>query len=66
MTLNVIEALTVGIALGGLAANGVRACLAGRDANRAATEAEAAVKRAAGDHYLSSFRLYRLQHWSQA
>jgi hypothetical protein len=33
-----------------------------RDARRGRTESEAALKRAAGDHYLNTFRLYRLQH----
>ena len=37
-----------------------------RDARRSQTRAEAAAKRAAGDQYLNSLRLYRLQRRSRA
>jgi len=61
VTPNEIQALIVGLGMGGLIANGTHAWLAGRDVSRAATEAETAHKRAAGDRYLVSMRLYRIQ-----
>lgn len=61
MTPNEIQALIVGLTLGGLAVNCTHAWLAGRDAGRAATEAETAAKQAAGDHFLEGFRLHRIK-----
>ncbi|WP_432135169.1 hypothetical protein [Streptomyces sp. bgisy154] len=61
MTSNEILMLAVGLILGMQGMNTLHAYWASRDAHRSATAAEAAMKRAAGDRYLSSLRLYRLQ-----
>lgn len=64
MTPNEIQMLLVGIALGvqGMAVTHMVWDM--RDARRSQTEAEQARRRAAGDLYLNSLRLYRLQHRS--
>ncbi|WP_329471706.1 hypothetical protein OIE75_20385 [Streptomyces sp. NBC_01723] len=66
MTPNEIQILIVGVVLGGTAANTVQAWLAGREAHRGATEAEAALKRAVGDRYLNSFRQYQIDQLCEA
>lgn len=65
MTPNEIQMLVCGVVIGAQSMVSLNAYWACRDANRAATEAQAAAKRAAGDHYLNGFRLYRLQHRSR-
>ncbi|MFI8297312.1 hypothetical protein ACIGCZ_15365 [Streptomyces nigra] len=65
MTPNEIQLLVCGIAIGAQSMVALNAYWASRDATRAATEAQAALKRSAGDHYLNGFRLYRLQHRSR-
>lgn len=64
MTPNEIQMLLVGLALGvqGMAVTHMVWDM--RDARRGQTKAEAARKQAAGDLYLNSLRLYRLQHRS--
>ncbi|MFJ9628064.1 hypothetical protein ACIRU8_10270 [Streptomyces sp. NPDC101175] len=57
-----IQILIAGMAIGVWAANIANAYWAHRDRRRAHAESAAALKRAAGDVYLNSFRLYRLQH----
>jgi len=66
MTSNEISMLVVGLALGSQGVNVVHAYWASRDARRSAIAAQAAVKRAAGDRYVSSLRLYQLQHRTEA
>ncbi|MER8004961.1 hypothetical protein [Streptomyces sp. NPDC094149] len=61
MTTNEIVMLALGIALGAHLMNILNAYWSSRDARRSATEAQAAMKRAAGDRYLGSLRLYQLQ-----
>lgn len=61
MTPNEISMLAVGLALGAQGMNVLHAYWASKDASRAATAAQAAMKRAAGDRYLSSLRLHQLQ-----
>ncbi|MBZ6250364.1 hypothetical protein KVH27_18510 [Streptomyces olivaceus] len=61
MTLNGIQMLALGLALGAQIAQTAHA-IADRRANRhAAAAARTAVKRAAGDRYLGSLALYRIQ-----
>lgn len=64
MTPNEIQMLLVGLAIGvqGMAVTHMVWDM--RDARRSQTETEAASKSAAGDLYLNSLRLYRLQHRS--
>ncbi|WP_432170938.1 hypothetical protein [Streptomyces sp. 1222.5] len=54
--------LGYGAVLGVQAMNIVHARWAAQDARRSRTAAAAARRRAAGDRYLSSLRLYQLQH----
>ncbi|MET7321310.1 hypothetical protein [Streptomyces sp. NPDC005549] len=61
MTSNEILMLAVGLFTGAQLTNLMHAVWASRDARRNATAAQAAAKRAAGDRYLSSLTLYRLQ-----
>jgi hypothetical protein len=58
--------LAIGLALGSQGMNVLHAYWASKDARRSATAAQAALKGAAGDRYLNTFRLYRLQHRSRA
>ncbi|MDX2679271.1 hypothetical protein [Streptomyces soliscabiei] len=64
MTPNEITYLLCGAALGSQGMNVLWAYWASKDARRSATASQAAWKRAAGDRYLSSLRLYQLQHRS--
>ncbi|QUI32460.1 hypothetical protein H9W91_17515 [Streptomyces alfalfae] len=66
MTNNEIVLLTVGIGIGAQAMAVAHMVGDMRTVRRAQTEAEAAVKAAAGDRYLSSLRLYQLQNRSRA
>ncbi|PAN01023.1 hypothetical protein CJI59_13960 [Streptomyces sp. Alain-F2R5] len=61
MTTNEILMLAVGLALGAQSMNALHAYWASKDARRAAAQSDAVLKRMAGDSFLSSFRLYRLQ-----
>ena len=61
MTTNELLMLVVGMSLGAQLMNLVHAYWASKDARRSAAQAKAAIKRAAGDHYLSSLRLYQIQ-----
>ncbi|GAA0348504.1 hypothetical protein PV735_31705 [Streptomyces turgidiscabies] len=61
MTPNEIQMLFVGIALGAQGMTLLHVFWNARDARRDARRAQAANKRAAGDEYLHSLRLYRLQ-----
>ncbi|MFK4797814.1 hypothetical protein ACI3K5_03860 [Streptomyces sp. MPA0124] len=60
MTSNEILMLAAGLFTGAQLMNLMHAIWASRDARRDAATARAAVKRAAGDHFLNGFRLYRL------
>lgn len=66
MTPNEIQALCVGLALGVQGMAVLNMWWDARDARRDAAASKAALKRSAGDLYLSSFRRYRLRHRSQA
>jgi hypothetical protein len=66
MTESEIQMLLTGVALGAQGMSILHAYWASKDARRSATQAQAAMKRSAGDCYLSSLRLYQLQHRSQA
>ncbi|MGV9987756.1 hypothetical protein [Streptomyces olivaceus] len=61
MTLNEIQMLAIGLALGAQSVQTARAITDRRADRRSAAAARAAVKRAAGDRYLSSLALYRIQ-----
>lgn len=61
MTDNEIRMLITGIALGAQGMSLLHIFWNARDARRDARRAQAAVKLAAGDQYLNSLRLYRLQ-----
>lgn len=61
MTSNEILMLAAGLFTGAQLTNLMHAVWASRDARRSATAAQVAAKRAAGDRYLSSLTLYRLQ-----
>lgn len=61
MTSNELLMLVVGMGLGAHLMNLMHAYWASKDARRSATQAQAAIKRAAGDHYLNSLRLYQIQ-----
>jgi hypothetical protein len=64
-----IELLTIGMAIGVylmLALQIIYGILDDRRDRKAGSAAMAAVKRSAGDRYLSSLRLYQLQHRSRA
>ncbi|MET7914437.1 hypothetical protein ABZU45_00600 [Streptomyces avermitilis] len=66
MTPNEIQMLIVGAALGAQLMNLLHVWWDMRDGRRSAAASRAAVKRAAGDQYLNSLRLYQLQHRSCA
>ncbi|MDX2552776.1 hypothetical protein QBA35_19110 [Streptomyces bottropensis] len=66
MTDSEIQMLLTGVALGAQGMSVLHAYWASKDARRSAARAQAAVKRSAGDRYLSSLRLYQLQHRSRA
>ncbi|MEW2421294.1 hypothetical protein AB0911_12200 [Streptomyces nigra] len=65
MTPSEIQTLVCGIVIGAQSMAALNAYWASKDATRAATEAQAALKQSAGDRYLNSFRSYRLQHRSR-
>jgi hypothetical protein len=65
VTPNEIQMLITGVALGAQGMAMLHAYWASKDARRSAARAAAAVKRSAGDRYLSSLRLYQLQHRSR-
>lgn len=66
MTDNEILMLITGVALGAQGVSLLHAFWNARDARRNQTEAEVARKSTAGDLYLNSLRLYRLQHRGRA
>lgn len=66
MTDNEIGMLFVGVALGAQGMTLLHVFWNARDARRDARHARAANKRAAGDQYLNSLRLYQLQQRSPA
>jgi hypothetical protein len=57
-----VQLLVVGFVLGAWTVAICRMALDMRDARRSLAQSEQARRRAAGDTYLNSFRLYRLQH----
>lgn len=61
MTVNEILFLIYGIAIGAQAMASLHAYWAHQDARRSRTAAKAARRRAAGDRYLASLRLYQLR-----
>lgn len=61
MTENELVMLVSGIAIGIHLMNLANAYWTRQDARRSHAEARAAIKRAAGDQYLNSLRLYQLQ-----
>ncbi|MEU1008175.1 hypothetical protein [Streptomyces sp. NPDC005890] len=61
MTANEIICLIYGIALGATVMSVMQAWWAAQDARRSRAKAEAARRRAAGDRYLASLRLYQLR-----
>lgn len=65
MTDSELLMLATGFMLGAQMMNVIHAYWSSKDARRSATEAQAAFKRSAGDRYLSSLRLYQLQHRSR-
>lgn len=66
MTPNEIQMLITGVALGAQGMTLLHVFWNARDARRDARRSQAAAKRSAGDQYLNSLRLYRLQHRSPA
>ncbi|MFD3498808.1 hypothetical protein [Streptomyces sp. NPDC058678] len=66
MTPNEIQMLLVGIALGAQGMAVTHMVWDMRDVRRSGAASRAVLKRAAGDQFMSSFRLYRLQHRSRA
>ncbi|MFF9324017.1 hypothetical protein ACF1AY_04790 [Streptomyces sp. NPDC014776] len=66
MTSNEISMLAIGFAIGAQGVNVLHAYWASKDARRRAVAARVARRRAAGDRYLSSLRLYQLQHRAEA
>ncbi|MYS72350.1 hypothetical protein GTY88_18270 [Streptomyces sp. SID5926] len=60
MTSNEILMLAVGLFTGAQLMNLMHAVWVSQDARRGAAASQAALKRAAGDHFLNGFRLYRL------
>lgn len=62
MTPNEMQLLAVGFVLGAWTVAVWQMVLAMRDARRDLARSEQARRRAAGDQFLNSFRLYRLQH----
>lgn len=64
MTDNEIQMLITGVALGAQGMTLLHIFWNARDARRYARRAQATAKRSAGDQYLNSLRLYRLQHRS--
>jgi hypothetical protein len=65
MTSNELLMLATGFALGAHLMAVLHLFWDRQDARRADARARAAFKRSAGDRYLSSLRLYQLQHRSQ-
>ncbi|MGW3416486.1 hypothetical protein [Streptomyces phaeochromogenes] len=65
MTPNEIQMLLVGVALGSQGMSLLHMFWNARDARRDERRAQADAKHSAGDHYLNSLRLYRLQHRSR-
>ena len=61
MTSTEMLMLAVGLALGAQSTNALHAYWASQDARRSAARAETTLKQLAGDRFLSTFRLYRLQ-----
>lgn len=61
MTPNEIQALIVGLTLGGTTVNVIHSGLAARDAKRAAVATELTAKEAMGDLFLVSLDTYRAQ-----
>ncbi|MFJ4692824.1 hypothetical protein [Streptomyces sp. NPDC088766] len=66
MTPSEIQILICGIGIGAQTMAVWHMVLDMRDARRSLAESTEARRRAAADHYLSSFRLYRLQHRTEA
>ena len=66
MTANEILFLIYGVALGATWMSTLHARWVAQDARRSRTAAEAARRRAAGDQYYSSLRLYQLQNRTEA
>lgn len=66
MTTDEIVLLATGFGIGAQFMAGLHMVWDMRDARRNEKVSRAAMKRAAGDRYLSSLRLYRLQQRSQA
>jgi hypothetical protein len=62
VTANEISMLAIGLTLGAQSTNALHAYWAGKDARRDQERARRAARRAGSALYLSSFRLYRLQH----
>lgn len=62
MTSNEILMLAAGLFTGAQLTNLMHAVWANQDATRGVTEAEAALKRAVGDRYLTSLWSYQRQH----
>lgn len=62
MTPNEIQMLVCGIGIGAQGMAIWRMVLDMRDARRSLADSYQARRRAAGDHYLNSLRLYRLQN----
>jgi len=61
VTPNEIQALIVGLTLGGTTVNVIHSGLAARDARRTAVETERSAKEAMGDLFLVSLDTYRTQ-----
>jgi hypothetical protein len=66
VTTDEIVLLVTGVGIGAQFMAGLHMVWDMRDARRNEKVSREAMKRAAGDHYLSSLRLYRLQHRSRA
>jgi hypothetical protein len=66
VTTDEIVLLVTGIGIGVQFMTGLHMVWDMRDARRNEKVSRAAMKRAAGDRYLSSLRLYQLQHRSRA
>ncbi|MGV9755406.1 hypothetical protein ACWDUC_06160 [Streptomyces tricolor] len=65
MTVNEILFLIYGVLIGAQAMESLHAYWAHRDACRSRTAAETARRRAAGERYLASLRLYQLRQRSR-
>ncbi|WP_371670004.1 hypothetical protein OG985_21615 [Streptomyces sp. NBC_00289] len=66
MSPNEIQMLIVGIAFGAHCMNITHIVLDARAARRSAAASRGVRRLAAGEQFLSSFRLYRMQHRSRA